>query len=71
MARKPTAVKQGELTRALRAAKNAGIEVASMEIDTTSGKIVIMTSAAPGPQPANPLDGWLAKRRKTEHAGTA
>ena len=68
MARKPTAVRQVELTRALRAAKNAGIEVASVEIDTTSGKIVIMTAAAPRPQPANPLDGWLTKRQKAEHA---
>jgi len=68
MARRPTVVKQIELTRTLRAFKAAGIEVASVEIDTTSGKIVIMTAAASRPQPGNPLDSWLTKRQKAEHA---
>src|SRR5262245_47000129 len=43
MARGPASFKQQDLTRALRAAKAAGIDVQRFEIDKT-GKIVVITA---------------------------
>jgi hypothetical protein len=52
--------RQSELTRALKAALAAGLEVAAVEIDP-SGKIVIMTGAKELASSANALDKWMAK----------
>jgi hypothetical protein len=50
--------RQSDLTRALKAAIAAGLQVAAVEIDP-SGKIVIMTGAKASS--ANALDKWMAK----------
>jgi hypothetical protein len=52
--------RQSELTRALKAAIAAGLEVAAVEIDP-SGKIVIMTGAKELASSASALDKWMAK----------
>jgi hypothetical protein len=49
------------MTRALRAAKAAGLEVAKVEVDPISGKIVIMTIAGGTNEPTTDLDKWLAR----------
>jgi hypothetical protein len=58
--------KQHDLTRALRAARAAGLEVAGYEIDPATGKITITTKAAGEAPAGNDLDKWLAR-----HACTA
>ena len=52
------AFRQADLTRALKAAKNAGVEIASIRVEP-DGTIHIV---AGGPEPAatNDLDRWLA-----------
>jgi hypothetical protein len=52
--------RQSDLTRALKAALAAGLEVAAVEIDPT-GKIVIMTGATELTVPKNALDKWMTK----------
>ena len=52
--------KQNDITRALRAARAAGLEVAGYEIDPT-GKIIVTTRTAGGEQkPETDLDKWIA-----------
>jgi hypothetical protein len=63
MSRGTQTFKQIDLTRALRAAKAAGIEVTRIELDAVSGKIVITTGAAAKGAVCD-LDKWLA-----QHAG--
>ena len=61
MARKPTAVRQVELTRVLKAAKNAGMDVKHVEIDPATGRIIMTTTAGSSTQcSSTPLDNWLA-----------
>ena len=61
MPRGPQTFRQGDMTRALRAAKAAGLEVAKVEVDPISGKIVIMTIAGGTNEPTTDLDKWLAR----------
>jgi hypothetical protein len=62
MSRGPLTFRQADVTRALRAVKDAGVEVARVEVDKT-GKIVVVvgepdkTNAA---GPDTPLDRWMA-----------
>lgn len=59
------AFKQHDLTRALRAARAAGLEVAGYEIDPATGKISITTKAAGEVPVSNDLDKWLADHART------
>jgi hypothetical protein len=62
---RPSTVRQQDITRALRAARAAGLEVAGYEIDPVTGKIVVTTIAGNARKPASePLDKWMA-----EHEG--
>jgi hypothetical protein len=61
MARKPTAVRQVDLTRALEAAEKAGMKVARVEIDMVGGRIAIITAGAAVQQPASAYDEWVAR----------
>ena len=56
--RRPKAFKQHDVTRALRGAKAAGLEIGAVEIDPASGKIVIRPGA-PAPAAGHELDQWL------------
>ena len=52
--------RQSDVTRALRAALAAGMDIARLEIDNT-GKIVIVPTAAPAAGPTEDLDRELAE----------
>jgi len=59
MARRPSTFRH--LCAAIKAAKAAGCEVAHIEVDPVSGKIVVMTIAGGVKEPTTDLDKWLAK----------
>lgn len=52
------AFKQVDLTRAVRAMRAGGLDIARVEIDPASGKIVIV-SGSPATAAEDPLDKWL------------
>jgi hypothetical protein len=56
MARGPT-FRQQDLTRALKAARAAGVDIARFEIE--NGKIVVVTGK-PERKQATDLDNWMA-----------
>jgi hypothetical protein len=64
MPRRPATFRQADVTRAVRAAKAAGIEVARVEIDPESGRIVIIAAAADTANANNALDQWLANNAR-------
>jgi hypothetical protein len=55
MARAPSTFRQSDITRAIRAARKAGVENVRIEI-TKDGKLVIIT--APEPEPAPEVAKW-------------
>ena len=60
MARAPSAFRQQDVTRAIRAAKSAGVDIARIEIDP-NGRIVIITETEAERHVSSPLDVWMAK----------
>lgn len=52
---------QADLTRAVKAVRAAGLDVARVEIGT-DGKIVLVQSTETISGPQSPLDEWKAKR---------
>jgi hypothetical protein len=62
LARCPAKFRQQDVTRALRAARAAGLQVTGYEIDPVTGKIIVNTSGGGRPlsAPDSPLDRWLA-----------
>jgi len=66
MARAPSTFRQADVTRALRAAQKAGVEISRVEI-SRDGKIVIVTAAHPAVQDdLTPLDTWMASHGSRE-----
>jgi len=63
MANRPAPFRQADLSRALKAAAAAGLDVGRVEIDAT-GKIVIVT-AKEAPTPQNDLDDWMCRRARS------
>ena len=61
MARGPSTFRQHDLTRAIRATRAAGLNVARVELDPITGKIVILTIAGGDKAPATDLDKWMAQ----------
>jgi hypothetical protein len=59
------ATRQADITRALRAAKAAGVEIARVEIDATTGKIVIFTKDVAGTEKPSDLDQWMASHARS------
>jgi len=62
MTRRLATFRQLDVTRALRAARAAGLEVSGYEIDPVTGKIIVNTSTGAKPSPASELDKWLERR---------
>jgi len=62
MVNRPASFRQADLSRALKAALAAGLEVGRIEIDP-SGKIVIV-SARHEVQPQSDFDKWMADRAR-------
>jgi hypothetical protein len=62
---RPAAFRQIDVTRALRAASAAGLEVSGYEIDRATGNIVVRTGRPTAPtgeqQARTELDEWIAK----------
>ena len=56
MSRQPCTFRQTDVTRALRAAKAAGVDVQRFEIDK-DGKIVVVAGKPGEKDPVNPQDG--------------
>jgi hypothetical protein len=63
MSRRPT-FRQTDLTKALKAAANAGMVVARAEIDQ-HGKIVVVFGDGRSPLESAPLDEWMAKHARS------
>ena len=58
--------RQHDLTRALRAARAAGLEVSGYEIDPVTGKIIVTTKSPGGEAPVgNDLDKWMAAHARS------
>jgi hypothetical protein len=64
MARRPATFRQQDVTRALRAARAAGLEVTGYEIEPTTGKIVVNTSTEAKPIAETDFDQWMANRAR-------
>ena len=60
MARKPATFKQADVTRAVRGAVAAGVDVTCIEIDARTGNIVISTPRVHS-QSVAPYDVWKAE----------
>ena len=63
MTRRPAAFRQIDVTRALRAARAAGLEVGEFTIDA-DGRINIKSAAAPSAPALTPLQEWRQKRAR-------
>jgi hypothetical protein len=60
--RRPVLFRQHDVTRALRAARAAGLEVTGYEVDPVTGKIIVNTSTEIKPSPETDFDRWKANR---------
>jgi hypothetical protein len=58
MSRRPQTFRQGDVTRAVKATKAAGIKVARVEI-TKDGKIAVVTSEHAPAAECSELDNWV------------
>lgn len=58
MSRGAQNVKQGDIAKALKAARSAGVDVQRFEIDPTTGKIVIFAGKPDDPEKAKPGNEW-------------
>jgi hypothetical protein len=64
VARGTSSFKQVDVTRALRAARAAGVEIDRVEIDSATGKIVIISKNDRGDERASDLDKWMASHAR-------
>lgn len=60
MSRGAQTFKQGDVTKALKAAEKAGVEVQRFEIDPATGKIVVFAGKPDESQKAKPANEWDA-----------
>jgi hypothetical protein len=64
MARSTSLFRQADITRALRAARAAGVMIARVEIDPVTGKIVIISKEPGGSEQLTDLDRWMASHAR-------
>jgi hypothetical protein len=63
--RRSAAFRQQDVTRALRAARAAGLHVASYEIDPATGRIIVkIVSDGSVQELTTPLDKWIAEHAR-------
>jgi hypothetical protein len=53
---------QADISRAIKAAKSAGLKIARFEIEPTTGKIVVIAIDALLEKHTSELDKWRARR---------
>ena len=62
-----TNFRQQDVTRAIKGAQAAGFEVASGEIDPTTGRIIVRSASDADQDTTSPLDKWMKEdARKSE-----
>ena len=60
MARSNASFREADVKRAIRGAASAGLKVTRVELDPTTGVIVLLSgSSSQAPTPASALDDWL------------
>jgi hypothetical protein len=57
----PRTFRQSDLTRALKAVRAAGLDIARVEIDVDGKLIIVAKNGDDAPPQVNDLDSWLAK----------
>lgn len=60
--RRPTITKAA-VTRAVRGAQDAGLEISRVEVDAVTGRIIVI-AGKPSEAPGNDLDQWMAKNAR-------
>jgi hypothetical protein len=60
MTRRPCTIRQADVTRALRAAAAAGLQVTGFNVDVHTGKIEVVTGKLEAQDSTTPLDQWMA-----------
>jgi hypothetical protein len=64
--------RQQDVTRALRAAKAAGLEVVGYEVDPATGAIMVKTGPSqPKVTPETAFDRWMANRERRGNGRSA
>ena len=64
MARAPSTFRQHDVTRAIKAAAAAGVDIARIEIDKAGKIVIILATGAEPTKDSNPWDGVLSHDAK-------
>ena len=61
MSRRKPLITQADVSRAVKGAHSAGLKVQRVEIEPSTGKIVVVSGDGAPTEPLNPFDAWKAK----------
>ena len=64
MARAPATFRQADVTKAIKAAVRAGLNVTGFKIDPQTGKIEVVTGKPEAQDSSTPLDQWMASHAR-------
>jgi hypothetical protein len=64
MSRRPCSFRESDVKRAIRAARSAGIEIARVEIDPSTGRIIVIADAPGAAAEISDLDQWKARHAR-------